>query len=79
MRLVPTHPRALASFAYNLANRTPGACHANGDVTLCGDVPATLFQILRKVTAPEKVFLAGIALHFPCEIASARLGRLAPR
>jgi hypothetical protein len=79
VRLVPIHPRATASFAYDPASRTLSAYHADGKVTLCSDVPAAMFHILQKTPTPEEFFLAYIASRFPCEIASARLKRQASR
>ena len=73
MRPVPTHPRVIASFAYDDVGRRLSACPIDGEATLCSGVPETMFHVFRKSLTPEEFFFDYIASHFPREIASARL------
>ena len=56
MRLVPTHPSAIASFIYDETSRTLSAHYANGRTTVCRDVPEAMFHVLEKTPAPGDFF-----------------------
>jgi len=67
MRLVPTHPSAIASFSYDETNRTLSAHYANGRTTVCRNVPEAMFHVLEKTPAPENFFIGYIEQQYGCE------------
>ena len=69
MKLVPIHPCAIASFTYDETNRTLSAHLANGEVTICQDVPEAMFRVLAKTSTPEEFFVGYIAPQYGCETA----------
>jgi hypothetical protein len=67
MRLVPTHPSAIASFSYDETSRTLSAHYANGRTTVCRNVPEAMFHVLEKTPVPEDFFVGYIEQQYGCE------------
>jgi len=77
MLLVNAHPRTVSRFVYDPASRVLRAYHADGQVTLCSNVPEAMFHVLEKTPLPEEFFTSYIVSQFESETAATRLRSLA--
>jgi len=67
MKLVPTRPGEIACFAYDETKRALRVCYKNGRVTICREVPESMFHVLSRTPTPEEFFVGYIAVQYGCE------------
>ncbi len=67
MEFALSHPRQILSFSYDAASLVLMAHHRDGDVTICSDVPESMYEALTETLAPEDLFVRYIRAQFDCE------------
>jgi len=76
MEFALSHPREIRSFSYDPAHHVLCAHHLDGDVTICSDVPKSLYDALTNTLAPEELFIRYVRPQFDCETVSMALRRV---
>jgi hypothetical protein len=67
MEFVLPHPRQIGSFSYDATRHVLLAHHVDGDVTVCSDVPESMYKALTRTLAPEELFVRYVRAQFDCE------------